>query len=305
MLIVYGAQLLILPFQLINYATRSTDKARLRFLILALSFLTLNSVWIIPVEFWLPSDELKVLLLVFIGILQGGYFYQYLIKETGIPLNIKSANSLMLGLLIPYIIWMIQKFLPSEALQSPLYLLLIALVFEIVILTYSIRIFRALLLYRGAWNLFTYCSITSITIISFMPILLICFKGESSKNLLVNLPFFSIMTAYLFQQISQMSFESQMFSNLGIQSHLNMNEKFVEKNSALLSEELTAREREIAMLILRGTPYKDIADKLFISYSTVRKHASHVFNKVGVENKSEFINKFQGLINSTDLNKNN
>jgi DNA-binding CsgD family transcriptional regulator len=55
----------------------------------------------------------------------------------------------------------------------------------------------------------------------------------------------------------------------------------------------TNRENEIAIQILKRKNYKDISSNMFISYGTVRKHASNIFTKSNVSNKEEFIDKFK------------
>ncbi|MGB7295666.1 MAG: two-component regulator propeller domain-containing protein [Candidatus Aminicenantales bacterium] len=54
---------------------------------------------------------------------------------------------------------------------------------------------------------------------------------------------------------------------------------------------LTAREQEILRLVLRGAGNKDIARKLFISPSTARNHISNIYQKLGVKNRLELINR--------------
>jgi DNA-binding CsgD family transcriptional regulator len=54
---------------------------------------------------------------------------------------------------------------------------------------------------------------------------------------------------------------------------------------------ITAREAEILLLILQGANNKDIARKLFISASTVRNHIYNIYQKLGVRNKIELINR--------------
>jgi DNA-binding CsgD family transcriptional regulator len=54
---------------------------------------------------------------------------------------------------------------------------------------------------------------------------------------------------------------------------------------------LTAREKEIAVLICRGNSYKQIGEALFISERTATKHAQNIFDKVKVSNKLELLNK--------------
>ena len=67
----------------------------------------------------------------------------------------------------------------------------------------------------------------------------------------------------------------------------------VGKNSGTVSEEnnfnLTKRELEILELISTGDNYQKIADKLFISPKTVRKHIENIYTKLQVHNKVEAI----------------
>jgi DNA-binding CsgD family transcriptional regulator len=54
---------------------------------------------------------------------------------------------------------------------------------------------------------------------------------------------------------------------------------------------LTAREKEILLLVLQGARNKDIGKKLFISGSTVRNHISNIYQKLGVRNRLELVNR--------------
>jgi DNA-binding CsgD family transcriptional regulator/streptogramin lyase len=55
--------------------------------------------------------------------------------------------------------------------------------------------------------------------------------------------------------------------------------------------DLTSREREILRLVLQGTRNKDIERRLFISPSTVRNHIYNIYQKLGVRNRLELINR--------------
>ncbi len=55
---------------------------------------------------------------------------------------------------------------------------------------------------------------------------------------------------------------------------------------------LTAREREILELLARGLRYREIADKLSISFSTVRAHLSHTYEKLHVRSRTEAVVKY-------------
>ncbi len=48
---------------------------------------------------------------------------------------------------------------------------------------------------------------------------------------------------------------------------------------------LTEREREVALAVARGSSNAGIAAELYMSVATVKTHISHVFDKLGVENR--------------------
>jgi len=77
---------------------------------------------------------------------------------------------------------------------------------------------------------------------------------------------------------------------------------FAHKNVILVSPEttdyqLSEREQEILQLMVKGDSYPGIAEKLFISYETVRTHVKHIYKKLHVASRSEAITKAiqQGL----------
>ena len=59
-------------------------------------------------------------------------------------------------------------------------------------------------------------------------------------------------------------------------------------------EALSNRENEILQLLSKGLLYKEIADQLSISVSTVRQHIHHIYEKLHVQNRTEAINKAFG-----------
>ena len=52
------------------------------------------------------------------------------------------------------------------------------------------------------------------------------------------------------------------------------------------NEPLSAREREVLALVARGTSNKEIARELFISEATVKTHLTHVYAKLGVNDRA-------------------
>ena len=57
---------------------------------------------------------------------------------------------------------------------------------------------------------------------------------------------------------------------------------------------LSFREKQILEELSRGLMYKEIANVLFISPETVRKHVYHVYEKLHVTNRVEAVNKYFG-----------
>ncbi len=59
-------------------------------------------------------------------------------------------------------------------------------------------------------------------------------------------------------------------------------------------EKLTKREQEILALLAKGYLYKEIADHLGISLSTVRAHLHTVYEKLPVQSRTQAVVKFLG-----------
>lgn len=58
---------------------------------------------------------------------------------------------------------------------------------------------------------------------------------------------------------------------------------------------LSKREYEILQLITEGLSNQQIADKLFISENTIKKHISNLFLKLDVERRTEAVKKAKDL----------
>ncbi|MEV8429997.1 response regulator transcription factor [Streptomyces sp. HUAS 31] len=52
------------------------------------------------------------------------------------------------------------------------------------------------------------------------------------------------------------------------------------------NESLSAREREVLALVAKGTPNREIARELFISEATVKTHLTHLYAKLGVNDRA-------------------
>jgi len=59
------------------------------------------------------------------------------------------------------------------------------------------------------------------------------------------------------------------------------------------SEQLTARELEVARLLINGDTYKQIAWHLHISPDTVRQHIKNIYRKLQINSRVQLINEFR------------
>jgi len=62
-----------------------------------------------------------------------------------------------------------------------------------------------------------------------------------------------------------------------------------------LAEQLTAREREILVLLAAGMPNPRIAAELVVTLDTVKKHVSHLLGKLGAANRTEAVTRARQL----------
>lgn len=66
------------------------------------------------------------------------------------------------------------------------------------------------------------------------------------------------------------------------------------------STRLSDREREVAALLLLGTPYRDIGAQLFISAKTVEHHVARIRRRLGAESRSEMLSMLRVLLADDD-----
>jgi DNA-binding NarL/FixJ family response regulator len=66
-------------------------------------------------------------------------------------------------------------------------------------------------------------------------------------------------------------------------------EAFQKKPAAITTEGLTQRESEILALLSEGLSNKEIADRVNISYDTVRAHLRHIYEKLHVRGRTEAV----------------
>jgi len=76
---------------------------------------------------------------------------------------------------------------------------------------------------------------------------------------------------------------------------LNLPNKKVYRNSGALTVKLSKRESEILALVAHGLKNEEIAEKLFVSLDTVKKHLYRAYQKLDVNNRVSAIQKVKSL----------
>ena len=62
------------------------------------------------------------------------------------------------------------------------------------------------------------------------------------------------------------------------------------------TDALSKRETDVFKLLLEGKRRKDIAEELFVTESTIKKHSSNIYKKLGVENRKELLSKIKAEV---------
>ena len=131
--------------------------------------------------------------------------------------------------------------------------------------------------------------------------------GQGIEVSITNTGFLLLLTQHMRRNIQQLKDEHQRLVASENQL-LNWNEHLQEEvNKRALELEgisreqrfnenckrynLTAREREISLLLYRGQTHKQIGELLFIAERTVAKHTQNIFDKVKVSNRVELVHK--------------
>ncbi|HNS13584.1 MAG TPA: LuxR C-terminal-related transcriptional regulator [Bacteroidia bacterium] len=77
--------------------------------------------------------------------------------------------------------------------------------------------------------------------------------------------------------------------------YVSRNENFVLDNSVVDQLALSKREMEILNLLAQGHSNREIAEKLFVSLSTVKTHLQNIFEKLDVKRRTQAIEKARSL----------
>ncbi len=141
-------------------------------------------------------------------------------------------------------------------------------------------------------------------------------KSWWANILLYGLSLGLLLTAIQFSQFRLLTFGNAeewymgliavLFAVLGIWAGGKLNRRkniipanslpeFQPKAAVLEKFSITPRELEVLMQMAQGLSNQEIADKLFVSLNTVKTHSSNVFSKLGVQRRTQAIQRAKEL----------
>lgn len=288
---IYLLQLLLLPSQLISYLIRRADRTRLRYLLLLLSFIAFNSLWILTGNMGSSNNVLSVSLLQLSGIGLLVFSYFYIEKELGIFQSRRRLYLLgFVSVIFVFITWIFENYVdPQPFVQNGIFVI-ISLLGLMYFTSRSIReLIRSNISKR---NPILIAGLVTLSQISIAPIVLFYIEETYLKNVYINSIFLFISFAYLRQYISHLLFEHDQNKSNNHLNELNLSERFMDHVDLYMNYGLSPRECEIAEMLLSGLSYQEISAKLNRTHDAMRKHGSNIFKKVGVSSLEEFRDKF-------------
>ena len=109
--------------------------------------------------------------------------------------------------------------------------------------------------------------------------------GSALGALVIGIPWIIVLRLYIRVKESAPPAEEK-------QTHIESHEIF---ENIMRECKMTNREAEVAWLLYRGYTNRQIGEELFIAETTVKKHVSHIYEKMQVSGRKEFRAKVNEL----------
>lgn len=283
----------MLLFQTAYYAIRPQDKNRRWYLILLLLMLFYN---ITGGLFPDPKIHLPVSIQVMIaygaGFLTASYFPFYFYKAFDLKsLRWHALFGVPLFLMLPYLIFFIVVYAINGNLEADVkYGMVAPFIYALVLLW---NIFLAIRRkYKKERNKHKYLEEIAMNLAVVPWASLACFgfveKSQVVEVLCSNSGIVIITILFFRKAIKQSQSEYKMLQTAAING---TSPEVFQRNCIKFG--LTKTEVRIVELLYEGLSNKSIADKIFISEETVKKHIQNIFRKTGVKNRTKLIHVLQ------------
>lgn len=87
--------------------------------------------------------------------------------------------------------------------------------------------------------------------------------------------------------------ENMLYDLLDVDENQTFNESYISKAANAFS--LSERESDVLRLIADGRSNNEISEQIHVSVSTVKKHVYNIFNKAGVNSRTQLLNMVYSL----------
>lgn len=274
-------------YQLIYWLSHPQDRRRFWYLVLLLLLLNYNITGgLFPDPKIHLSIQLQNIIAYGSGFLMASYFPFYFYKAFNLnTLKFHAIYGVILFLLAPFVVYFVILYpLKGDLGYATSYGLVVPAIYSLLVLYDLLNAIRLKIKERQCSPYpYNWLEMASVYV-AVSP--WICMTAFSYFNitqwvevLVTNLGFVIISILFIARNIKATRLEVATKK-----AKQNGRAELFEHYCALFN--LSRREREIALLLCRGFSYREIADALFISESTVNNHVQHIFVKTEVNRKT-------------------
>ncbi len=272
---------IIITYQIFNiWLGRNKNRSsKYRYLILAILFLFYNTLnGLLPSDKFPSSEIIQYTITYSISIITCIYLVWYLYIEFNIktPSTFFKIKNLTLILTTCFILLFVIPYYITESLNFARSLFLVfPTILSIIFMIYFFRVLKKKTNRQRYFKIQTYLGLCSIFSLVLLPALTYFGDFQPITHSIVTSSFFFVtvmeINSYLYRLKNTYRFKEDIGGKYN----------------------LTNRENEIALQIIKGDSYKNIAENMFITYGTVRKHASNIYTKTNSSSREEFIRKIK------------
>lgn len=289
-------QVLFLFWCSIYYLARPNDVSRLRFMSLIIAFLAYN---IFGGLFPDPSISMNLLLQNILayssGIVLPVVYFHFITQELNIDLGYLFKPKILLSVLVLTFVlfYIIPYILYKDFNTSREVFIIIPVIVGLLFWYKTVKYFYNNISNKYNESYFRVLALSGYVGIGFIASLpIVTFFGDYQvvEVALVNMAFYFMGYAMIKRYIHISKYEIFLIESINDE---NGNSSNIENKPISLREVLTARQFELSELILKKElSYGQIAEITHIADSTVRKHASNIFDRLDVSGRDEFIDKY-------------
>jgi DNA-binding CsgD family transcriptional regulator len=223
--------------------------------------------------------------------LMGAYFPFYFFKVFDLArLRFHATWGVGCFILLPYGIFAVWYAIDGRLVPDREWTAMVPALYGIIVLVVMLRSVRSKFRETGSKRIYRWQLAVLISALPWELMSVFAFYAPSQelRMTLANLGWMVISLLMIARSVRRSRRESEKLLQMKI--HGIRPEAFLENCARF---ELTKREIEIVTLLRQGLKYKVIAERLFISELTVKKHVQHIFEKTSVSGRSELIHKLE------------